>query len=283
MPKYVIKCRRLARNLVDMLGVYAAGRLLQKFDPAYLRAARLFEKSKSQRAVMLCVYRSKNWRFVETLALEAEQAGITVYLWALDRIADRLNRWTRGAGPGPRTELLNRLWNTTDRKSWDRVMVCDDDIIFTRGSIQHLIEISIYCGFEIAQPAHAFGSHTSHPFTRCQNFTIARLTNWVDIGPVFVISGGWVDRVLPFPENYGMGWGLDLLWQRFREEGCRFGILDAVCIRHLERANLDYNPGPEYQRLSKLLKQFNLRTTSEAQQCLASWMPWQPIPRWLRR
>ena len=280
--KHSIKYRRLVRSLVTVLGAYAAGRFLQKIDPAYRRAIRLFGERNVQGGTMLCVYRAKNWQLVETLAHEAEQAHLTVHLWALDTIADRLAQWTRGSGAGSRTELLNQLWITTNHRLSDRVVVCDDDITFTRGGIQQLVNGSSYCGFQLAQPTHASGSYASHSFTRCQTFTIARLTNWVDIGPMFIVNGSWVDKVLPFPENFGMGWGLDLLWQQSREEGCRFGILDAICIQHLKRTSLEYELSPEYQRLSKLLDQFNLRSISEAQKCFSSWMFWQSRPNWLR-
>ena len=32
----------------------------------------------------------------------------------------------------------------------------------------------------------------------------------MEIGPLFVVGPRWRDRILPFPEERGMGWGLEL-------------------------------------------------------------------------
>lgn len=203
-----------------------------------------------------------------------------IHLWALDVMVDSLMPWTRGCGPGPRMELLNRLWKGAGDSSWRQVVVSDDDIVFTRGELRSLLDGCEQCGFDIAQPAHAIGSFAGRHFPRSRAFTIARLTSWVDVGPMVVISAPWLDRVLPFPEHAGMGWGLGLVWGQLHHEGCRLGILDGICVRHLYPPMLEYDMAPESRRVAGILHKLNLRSTTEAQHCLSRWMFWQPAPPW---
>lgn len=230
---------------------------------------------------MLCVYRAANRRPVAALVAESEAAGIASHLWALDSEVGELSRWTRGVGPGLRMELLNRLWEHGARSKPRQVVVCDDDFVFATGGVRELVLAAEYCDFGIAQAAHAGRSLVSHAFTRSRPLTVARLTSWVDIGPAFVVRHPWIERVLPFPSDYGMGWGLGLVWRELRDEGCRLGIVDAIGVRHLKPTSREYDHRPEAARVQRLLRERGLRRTADAQSCLQRWMCWESAPRWL--
>lgn len=260
--------------------VAAAAGTLRSFAPGYLRWRRQARVTALPKAALLCVYRAKNREPVKALITEAESAGVHPHLWALDEEVEDLSRWTRGVGPGARMALLNRLWERARRSRPDQVVVCDDDFVFASGGLRELLLAAKYCGFGIAQPAHVSQSFVGHEFTRRKSFTVARLTSWVDIGPVFVVSGRWMDRVLPFPAGFGMGWGLGLVWQALRDEGCRLGIVDAIGIEHLYPPYREYDRRPEASRVERLLEERGIEKTSDAQACLASWMCWQVEPAW---
>jgi hypothetical protein len=158
--------------------------------------------------------------------------------------------------------------------------VCDDDFVFATGGVGELVLAAAYCDFGIAQPAHAGRSFISHAFTRSRPLTVARLTSWVDVGPAFVVRQPWIERVLPFPSDYGMGWGLGLVWRDLREEGCRLGIVDAIGVRHLKPTSGEYDRGPEAARVQRLLSERGLGQTADAQSCLQPWMCWEAAPKW---
>jgi hypothetical protein len=262
-------------------GVVAAISRLRRIAPSYLRCRRRLRDMPHESAALLCVYRAKNRGPVEALVAEANAAGIATHLWALDETVEGLARWTRGVGSGPRMQLLNRLWKHASRSRPAQVIVCDDDFVFASGGLRELQLAAAYCGFGIAQPAHAWESIVGHSFTRRRPLTVARLTSWVDIGPVFLVSGRWVDRVLPFPSGFGMGWGLGLVWQTLRDEGCRLGIVDAISVEHLYPPYREYDREPEAKRVDRLLRERGLDRTAEAQFCLQRWMCWQAEPKWL--
>lgn len=281
--RFATLLRRGIRVSRRVPGVAALTRRLRRYAPASLRCRMRLRGVEREPAAMLCVYRAKNARPVEALVAEANGAGISTHLWALDSKVDRLTRWTRGVGPGARMELLNRLWKHARPARPAQVLVCDDDFVFASGGLRELQLAAAYCGFGIAQPAHSSQSFVSHAFTRRQALTVARLTSWVDIGPAFIVSSPWLERVLPFPASYGMGWGLGLVWQGLRDEGCRLGIVDAISVEHLYPPYREYDREPEDKRVGRLLRQRGLAKTSDAQACLDRWMCWHAAPNWIGR
>jgi hypothetical protein len=138
------------------------------------------------------------------------------------------------------------------------------------------------CGFGIAQPAQHPDGAWRHDITRERALTLARETTFVEIGPLLVVSGPWVPRVLPFPEGFGMGWGLDVVWTDLRREGCRLGVVDCVCVRQrAPEGGREYDTGPEGERLRSMLRERGLERPVDAQCTLRSWRVWQARPPWL--
>jgi hypothetical protein len=119
--------------------------------------------------------------------------------------------------------------------------------------------------------------------TRRRWLTLARHTTFVEPGPLFVVSAPWIDHILPFPGDFGMGYGLWLLWQDLQKLGCRLGIVDAVAINHLGTIGSEYNATTESRRLHGLLKARGLSSPSYAQHTLGTWRAWEAEPSWLRR
>ena len=69
------------------------------------------------------------------------------------------------------------------------LVVADDDLVFTRGSLVSLLDVCRRAGFDLAQPArsddnrmHEF--NVAHEITRARNLSRARLTTFVEIGPL---------------------------------------------------------------------------------------------------
>ena len=249
-------------------------------DPTFLIAGRLFDnRPASDSSALLCIYRERHAANVEKLVASAIINRMEVVLWALDAPSPRLSSWTIGTGAGPRMSLLNRLYHAIPSSSIDQLVVVDDDVIFTRGTLSSLLKAANVCDFGIAQPAHAPGSCWNHMITKRRGLTLARLTSFVEIGPVFVVSGKWVSRIIPFPEDFGMGWGLELLWQDLRHQGCNLGIIDGICIEHPAPPR-EYDLKAERNRLMSMLKSRGLNSIEQTQFCLGTWRPWNPEPPW---
>jgi hypothetical protein len=88
---------------------------------------------------------------------------------------------------------------------------------------------------DLAQPAQTLMSHSAWKVTRRRPAALARLTRFVEIGPVTAFRRGPAAELLPFPE-LRFGWGLDLHWAALAaERGWRVGVVDAFPVRHEAR------------------------------------------------
>jgi hypothetical protein len=258
-----------------------AVRLVHAADPVRLRL-REFGDFTPTGAGFVCVYRSRNLRLVLELVDQARELGMAIALWALDARAPSLVDRTIGSGPGARLQLLNRLCEALPPSARGPLVVCDDDVVFERGSLRELLALTSACGFGLAQPAHAPRSYINHGITRARPLTLARVTTYLESGPLVVITPEWRSRVLPFPEELGMGWGVNLLWSDLRHDGCRLGIVDAVSLRHLAPAARAYDATPEAERLRSLMQARGIESMADFQRTLGSWRAWQGECPWGR-
>ncbi len=114
----------------------------------------------------------------------------------------------------------------------DWLLVVDDDIELPRGFLDRLLFLCERFSLQLAQPAHRLSSHAAWSVTRRRPGSVARETEFVEIGPVTAFSRATFDMLLPFPK-LRMGWGLDAHWAALaREHGWRCGVIDAVAIGH---------------------------------------------------
>ena len=227
-------------------------------------------------AALLCIYRERNAAVVRRLVRQGLRAGLMPRLWALDAVAPSLATWTLGDGPGAKFALLNEL--VRDDDGW--VVVADDDVWLP--SLSAFLWVVRRAAFDLAQPAHTRHlSHLSHAVTLRAPRSVARVTEFVEIGPLFVVSPAWRRSVVPFPADAGMGWGLEADWYALSKRGARLGIVDAVPMRHLAPVGTAYPQGVERERMAARLGAAGLEGLHEAQRTLATWRPWQRTPPWV--
>jgi hypothetical protein len=231
-------------------------------------------------AALYSVYRRDNAEVLQKLLEPAGAAGWTMGLWALDELHPRLESMTLGSGPGTKFELVNRLLETQPPTAEQPVIVADDDAVFVRGTIVSFLETALAAELDFAQTSHIWWSNISHRITWKRPLSKARLTTFVEIGPIFAVAAAWRDRVVPFPQGIGMGWGLELDWMDLREEGCRLGIVDATPIRHLARFATAYAPEDEIAKLAERLEERGAPGWKGLRRTLATWRPWRHQPPW---
>ena len=205
-----------------------------------------------------------------------------VALWALDAPHPRLESHTVGSGPGTKFELLNRLYAHANPPADFDVVVTDDDVVFRRGgSLQRLVTLVHSAGLSLAMPAHGKRSPHSFGITEHVPGAVARSTTFVEIGPLVVFTSAIRPRTLPFPEDIGMGWGLELSWHDLLGEGYRLGIVDALPIRHLGLVGVAYDEAPERTRLMRIFEERGITHWHDVQRVLGEWRQGEPTPPWL--
>jgi hypothetical protein len=94
----------------------------------------------------------------------------------------------------------------------------------------------------------------------------------VEIGPLTAFREDAAALLLPFDEDVGMGWGLDLHWPAVaHENGLRMGIVDATPIGHeQEPFGTNYSAADAERAAAAWLSERPSVVRSEAQQVLAT-------------
>jgi hypothetical protein len=232
-------------------------------------------------ATIVGVYRRRNADRVAALVEPALAQGWRVAWWALEGADPLLAEVTVGEGPGLKLPLLNetlrRLAAPTD---W--TVVSDDDLGFRRGDVVRFARLCERAGFDLAQPARARGTELSHGITVAPRLSRARRTTFVESGPLFAVGPRFRDRILPLPEQRGMGWGVEIDWHDLAAEGCRLGIVDSVTIEHRGRAGAAYDAAELKRRLRAELEARGQPEWGDMRRTLAVWELWQRRPPWLR-
>lgn len=201
-------------------------------------------------------------------------------LWAIDGPAPGLARWTVGEGPGARSDLLNSLLARASLTDDCYVIVSDDDVRLTKGCLSDLLRIVRHVGLDLAQPAHSLASSANHAVTRWEPLSLYRLTALVEIGPLFVVAPRFRSRILPFPEDSGMGWGVDLIWSSLRREGCRLGVVDAIPMTHMDFSHAlasqkyAYDRTGEVDRLNRIMGELGYQSMDDLQLTVARTRAW---------
>lgn len=117
------------------------------------------------------------------------------------------------------------------RPRW--TIVIDEDVRLPERFFDRFIAIAETFDFAIAQPALSLRSFFSYRLNRRRPLAIARETRFVEIGPLTAFRADAAARLIPFPEETGMGWGLDVHWPAVAaREGWRMGVVDATPIGH---------------------------------------------------
>ena len=98
-----------------------------------------------------------------------------------------------------------------------------------------------------------FEFNVAHAITRARRLSRVRLTTFVETGPLIVVGPRWRRRILPFPEERGMGWGVELDWYEHWKGGCLLGIVDEIRVAHLGEPGSDYDAGTEALRIHEEL------------------------------
>jgi hypothetical protein len=232
---------------------------------------------------LLGVYRCANESTV--LGLLRSFAPSQVALWALDRPAESLAEHTVGSGPGARPVLLNKLYChlRNGRAPSERVfVVCDDDVRINRAHARLFLKIIKRANLDVAQPSHVYRSYTSWAYVRRKPFTLARLTAFLEQGPIFAVSSAGAAQFFPLREDLGMGWGLEAGWARLAIGGARLGVVDAVGMRHLNPVSGAYDRSIAEDTAQRALAEAGFDSFAAMQVTLERWRPTSTAPTWVR-
>jgi hypothetical protein len=228
------------------------------------------------------IYRRRNARHVRLLLQPALEHDWRVAWWALDGVDAELSDVTVGEGPGLKLPLLNEALSRIGLASaW--TVLADDDLRFRNGDVVRFVNLCIRADLDLAQPARAAGTQASHEITAAVRLSRARLTTFVESGPLVAVGPRCRELVLPLPESRGMGWGVEIDWHDLGAEGCRLGIVDSTPIEHLGEWAGDYDLTEMRRALLLELEQHGHPMWQGMRKTLEVWRPWRTRPPWSNR
>jgi Glycosyltransferase like family 2 len=199
------------------------------------RLDRLAAAQVRQRVLVLSIYRPGSLLARAAPRLNSDRHDVAFAFGATGdpepTLADRTA--LGGLAGGGKFENLNRLLAAAPPlDGFDWLVVSDDDVELAPRFLDHALALCERLGLDIAQPAQTMRSHAAWRVTRRRPFSLARRTDYVEIGPVTIFSRRAAAELTPFPP-LRFGWGLDNHWGALaRERGWRLGILDALPVRH---------------------------------------------------
>jgi hypothetical protein len=161
---------------------------------------------------------------------------VRVRLGAMGDAHPRLARCTAAAHMSAgKFQNLNELL-LMEGDGADFILVVDDDVTVPRGFLDRMIEVCQRLDLALAQPAQTRFSNANWSIARRRFLSVARLTQFVEIGPVTLLRADAAELLTPFPAQLRYGWGLDFHWSHvMAAHGLRMGIVDALAVTHATR------------------------------------------------
>ncbi len=238
------------------------------------RLDRLAAAQARQRVLVLSIYRPGSLLPRAAPRLRSTRHEVTFALGATGEPDPALAADTALSGlAGGKFENLNRLLAAAPPVAdFDWLIVSDDDVELAPRFLDRFIALAERLALDIAQPAQTMRSHAAWRVTRRRPFSLARRTDYVEIGPVTVFSRRAAIELTPFPE-LRFGWGLDNHWGALaRERGWRLGVVDSLPVRHeAQRVATTYTHAEAIDEGRRFLAGKPYVRTEEAQRTLATY------------
>lgn len=145
---------------------------------------------------------------------------------------------------------------------YDWLLVVDDDVDLPPEFLDFFLCVAELADLRICQPAHRFRSYTSWDVTQRVWNSLARVTHFVECGPITALHRSVFLYCVPFADTR-WAWGIDVLWAELaRQQEFRIGVVDATPIGHLREIAESYNRQAAIDEGRQLLAQHNVRRDS---------------------
>ena len=184
------------------------------------------------------------------------------------------HRWNLDESPGKKFNLLNRLLAMSPPQDGEWLVFADDDVVITRGGLARFLALANEAEFDIAQPGHDRRGYPNYGLTVSRPLSRARLTTFVEIGPIFAVAPSRRIDIIPFRDE-GMGFGLERRWFNL-QPSVRFGVVDEVRMRHLVPAGTHYDSRLLNEQVTRGWDHLRF-PLNQPQETLGHW------PSWARR
>ena len=158
--------------------------------------------------------------------------------------------------------IINVLFDVYSKKyvvvGTDYFVITDDDFIVNKNILDVMIDIMVSNNICLAQPSRSLLGEAGHPITRQIPNLKFRFTNFVEIGPLFIIRNDLLTKIPLYLEDSPQGFGYDLIWfEMIKKYKTKFAIIDCCIASHgMRKVGETYNHGSYQNMKKKLLKNY---------------------------
>jgi len=180
-------------------------------------------------------------------------------------------------GHGRKFDLVDAMAREQPPDPDEWLVVADDDIRLVRGDLARFVAIADAAGFDLAQPALDRRGKVTSGITVSRPLTRARLTSFVEFGPVFAIRPAVRDVVTATFAGSGLGWGLRRVWHSL-EPPLRLGIVDEVRVLRRNAPDDEAEAAEARLEMYRTWERHGLVDGQQPEYTYRSWRAWQRIP-----
>ena len=232
---------------------------LERFMFRYASLELLGKNVRRKKILVIGIYLSEVKNYVNEITDEFSSSKFhdVEQIWVSIGDGEISNKFTmQSTKKGPKFILLNKVLSEINYHKYDYIIFCDDDVLVKNNFIDKYMETVEKVDFALSQPARSTFSELSHTITKVDHSTIARQTNFVEIGPIFMIRTDLVNNTIPFDESSPMGWGYDYTWPIVVGDlGLKMGIIDSATVNHsIRKTALHYSAKDSYKVMEDYLR-----------------------------
>jgi hypothetical protein len=150
----------------------------------------------------------------------------------------------------------------TQIDEFDWLIFVDDDVDLPPDFLDVFLCVAELADLRICQPAHRFRSYTSWEVTQRVWNSLARVTRFVECGPITAFHRSVMPSCMPFSDTR-WAWGIDVLWSELAlQQGFKMGIIDATPIGHLRPISGSYEAETAIKEYRELMARYSVRRDS---------------------
>ena len=210
-------------------------------------------------------------RLIHDITSALQASGVELHLWALQNAPANLASVTRGVGMQPKWTIMTRLMSSIP-PDFDYVLFFDDDIILAPNFVRDFFPIVQRMGAELAQPALTRDSFFSHQITLQDPTATARMTNFVESGPLVCMTRRFYELAQPYHDPISpLGWGYEAAWSDLgQKHALPLAIIDRCPVRHTRPVGHTYSMQTATQEMQSYCRKYG---TEMPQKRVLYWMP----------
>ena len=254
--------------LYNKIPLYISSRLYKifgKIDRFFVNRNKINYPIKNKKNLNIAVigvflqYKKNYFKHLYKRLSETKYHNVDSYWVQLGKCKTRNKAFCCYISPTPKFKIISEMIEYIKQdKKYDYFVITDDDFIVNKNILDVMIDIMVSNNICLAQPSRSLLGEAGHPITRQIPNLKFRFTNFVEIGPLFIIRNDLLTKIPLYLEDSPQGFGYDLIWfEMIKKYKTKFAIIDCCIASHgMRKVGETYNHASYQNMKKKLLKNY---------------------------